>query len=339
MVSGAMVLIVLVSVAVILTGIFQMTTEDTNTGKSETRIQKYIPGFTDFSLSQKGDSISIQNTGIAKITAKSLKIYFGSALLNLTNMNDIEPGYTYAIDTSELPSFEVSKNITFGLGDMNKSIRVQAIFSPYGSFIQNIPRPSPGQTSTETTATYSLDIRTTGNGTTLPIADTYYYDSGSYAEIKAVPYGNSTFSFWRLDGESVYNTTAIIKMDRDHSLQAIFTPSSYLNCTRANPKILLTNATPPNNNSMIYNVNIANQDQNCGPELFSLIHYCPYGFRCNFQNPSPNIDSNSSTTINFYIMPLNASTMYKGSYYFQISAINRANAFYSEISSGYYLIQ
>ncbi|MEK6910040.1 MAG: hypothetical protein AABW61_03120, partial [Candidatus Aenigmatarchaeota archaeon] len=58
-----------------------------------TRIER--PTFIDFSMKQDGSSILIQNGGISNISAGSLKVYFGYALTQVTNKNDIPPASAY----------------------------------------------------------------------------------------------------------------------------------------------------------------------------------------------------------------------------------------------------
>lgn len=70
---------------------------------------------------------------------------------------------------------------------------------------------------------YTLTIATTIGGTTEPAPGSYEYDEGATAMVAAVPETGYYFNHWMLDGETRTENPINIVMDKDYTLQAVFT--------------------------------------------------------------------------------------------------------------------
>jgi len=68
-----------------------------------------------------------------------------------------------------------------------------------------------------------LSISCSSGGTTDPAPGTYWYMYGSSVTVAASAYSHYYFSYWLLDGATVYNNPITFLMDSDHTLEAYFT--------------------------------------------------------------------------------------------------------------------
>jgi hypothetical protein len=68
--------------------------------------------------------------------------------------------------------------------------------------------------------TTSLTISASSGGTTNPAPGTYTYNYGSSVTVTASAYPGYYFSYWNLDGATVYGNPITVTMDSDHTLTA-----------------------------------------------------------------------------------------------------------------------
>ena len=334
MVSGILLAVVsLLAISVIVSYIILSPEEE------RPRIER--PSFIDFSLKQEGANILIQNTGINNISARSLGIYLGNTLTQVTNKNDIPPASAYTIKISELPSFEGKVNITVALGNVNHSLQVTSIkevTAPVSEIFPPLPKPVPQPVPV--VRIYFLSIGIIGGGKVTFYPNATEFEEGTEVEINAIPDVNHTFGYWFFDDITISNSSQIVKMDKNHSLTAVFLLRSDVDCARNNPSITIINKTPQSNISMTYLVNTTNRDYKCGSESFELTFSCQPEFSCNLQDRLISIDSgNSSATVDFFMSAKNVTAMSKGNYTFQITAKNRADTRYSSTNSSLYEIK
>jgi hypothetical protein len=69
---------------------------------------------------------------------------------------------------------------------------------------------------------YTLNISSTGGGTTQPAPGAYQYGASSAVTVTAVPNSGYAFDHWTLDGSSSAANPITVTMDRDHTLVAYF---------------------------------------------------------------------------------------------------------------------
>jgi len=68
----------------------------------------------------------------------------------------------------------------------------------------------------------SLSISASSGGTTNPAPGTYTYNYGSTVTVTASAYSGYYFSYWNLDGATVYSNPITVTMNSDHTLTAYF---------------------------------------------------------------------------------------------------------------------
>ncbi len=326
MVSGVLtIVVVLVGSAL---GYYLITTFN------EPEIERPRPSFVDFSLRQEGSDVVIQNGGIRNISAGSLRIYFGNTLTKITNKNNISPASTYTIKLSELLSFEGKANITVNLGNINRSLEIVSIIeitTPVSEIFP--PRPAEISQPAPSVKFYTLSIGIVGGGKVTVNPNATEFEEGTEVEVNATPDINHTFGYWFLDGDTVSGNSKIVKMDKNHSLEAVFLIRSDVNCVRKNSAILINPIAPSKYMGTVYSASIKNNDEKCGIESFSITLSCTSGFICDKQTPIIYIDSNSTVLTNITINPINASSIAAGGYSFYVTAQNRVDTGFSSTNS------
>jgi hypothetical protein len=69
---------------------------------------------------------------------------------------------------------------------------------------------------------YTLNISSTGGGTTQPAPGAYQYDEGSTVVVTAIPYSGYFFDYWLLNGAKYTDNPITVKMTSDVTLVAYF---------------------------------------------------------------------------------------------------------------------